>query len=460
MKFALGVFLGLACCVVLWLAFGVQGNGGEAPSPPSLDASRPQDNDELERRVARLEAEIERLALLLARAPVPQSVPSTFVASPADFKRGGDGFDVRWYLNQYVRSFDAGGEGSEYFRLAVDAYALELLHEICGHVRDASAHPLLRARLAAILGTPRFARQGYAIDALLALLRGEAGTTLAIAALDALRAVGDDQTGITLERMVWGLGSAEVKKRALAVLVQLDGPDANRALQRLFASATATADKALVIAALSAADAEAALAVFEQASLGEVPLRLQAAHSIHRFRGEPFKAFIDKWLGYEQDAQVRRALNEARSRMSEIRPYAAQKAAGPPDANPAQDHPNAWATQSAEMGRQWLEVAYKPARRASAVRIHEVCVAGEVVQVLLIDEGGRAHEVWAGADPTTTPGVFEVRFAQTGYRVKAVRIVLDTNKRPGWSEIDAVELVGPDGNAWASDATASSSYGG
>jgi hypothetical protein len=55
--------------------------------------------------------------------------------------------------------------------------------------------------------------------------------------------------------------------------------------------------------------------------------------------------------------------------------------------------------------------------------------------------------------------VFEIRFAPTGFRVRAVRIVLDTNKRPGWCEIDAVELLGPDGSSWAQDATASSSYG-
>jgi hypothetical protein len=36
--------------------------------------------------------------------------------------------------------------------------------------------------------------------------------------------------------------------------------------------------------------------------------------------------------------------------------------------------------------------------------------------------------------------------------------VLDTS-RPGWNEIDAVELVGPDGRAWAVRAVASSNYG-
>jgi hypothetical protein len=214
-----------------------------------------------------------------------------------------------------------------------------------------------------------------------------------------------------------------------------------------------------VIAALTAGDAEAALEMFRQASQAEDPVRLQAANSIHRFRGEAFKAFIGTWLGYEREPQVRKALEEALARMSEIRPYAPQKAAGPPDAIAGQDHPNAWATQRAEMGQQWLELAYQPPRRASGLRIHEVCIAGEIVRVLLVDQAGRSHEVWAGTDPTAVPGVFELHFAPTAFRVKAVRLVLDTDKRAGWCEIDAVELLGPDGNAWAQDATASSSYG-
>ena len=66
--------------------------------------------------------------------------------------------------------------------------------------------------------------------------------------------------------------------------------------------------------------------------------------------------------------------------------------------------------------------------------------------------------MWTGIDPTAVPSVFEVTFAITNYNVKRVRIVLDTNRTPNWNEIDAVELVGPEGRAWASDASASSSY--
>jgi len=47
----------------------------------------------------------------------------------------------------------------------------------------------------------------------------------------------------------------------------------------------------------------------------------------------------------------------------------------------------------------------------------------------------------------------------TSYEVKTIRVVLDTNRTPGWNEIDAVELIGG-GAQWAKQATASSTYNG
>ena len=93
------------------------------------------------------------------------------------------------------------------------------------------------------------------------------------------------------------------------------------------------------------------------------------------------------------------------------------------------------------------------------MRIFEVNSAGAVVRVETVDEAGTHRTVWQGDDPTETPGTFEVPFPPTPYRVARVRVVLDTDRRPGWNEIDAVELVGPDGRAFAATAAASSTYG-
>jgi hypothetical protein len=111
------------------------------------------------------------------------------------------------------------------------------------------------------------------------------------------------------------------------------------------------------------------------------------------------------------------------------------------------------------MGEQWIELQYAPALRASSVRIFEVNAAGAVTAVVGLDERGGRHELWSGPDPTATPGVFEVSFPVTPFAVSRLRVVLDTNRTPGWNEIDAVELCGPDGRAWASHAVASSEYG-
>ncbi|MHC4550300.1 MAG: hypothetical protein ACYTEZ_16135 [Planctomycetota bacterium] len=134
------------------------------------------------------------------------------------------------------------------------------------------------------------------------------------------------------------------------------------------------------------------------------------------------------------------------------------KATGKADAAAHQDHPNAWASKEGNMGLQWLELGYRQPRRVHTIRIFEVNRAGAVVRIEAVDEAGVRRTVWKGDDPTRTPGVFEVTIRPTAYRVRLVRLILDTNRASGWNEIDAVEIVGPNGRAWAASATASSTY--
>ncbi len=97
--------------------------------------------------------------------------------------------------------------------------------------------------------------------------------------------------------------------------------------------------------------------------------------------------------------------------------------------------------------------------RAHTLRIYEVNSAGAVVRVTAKDEQGGAHLLWSGVDPTPAPGVFEMSFGLTSYRIDSVKITLDTTLHPSWNEIDAVELIGPEGRAWVHSASASSSFG-
>jgi hypothetical protein len=239
----------------------------------------------------------------------------------------------------------------------------------------------------------------------------------------------------------------------------LPGSEPNDALLRLFLAAGDDQTRAYLVSLLDPGEWRAALDLFELASCSERDVRLQAAHRIGAFREPEVLAFVDAWLASESDAEVRAALGEAREELTEVPPWSPERALGPPDANLAADDDNAWAAARAEMGEQWLQLGFELAQEVSALRIFEGSVAGGVTRVSALDVRGNRHELWAGLDPTETPGIFELEFSPTSYRVKSIRITLDTDRRPGWEEIDAVELVGPGGRQWASTAAASSFYG-
>jgi hypothetical protein len=150
----------------------------------------------------------------------------------------------------------------------------------------------------------------------------------------------------------------------------------------------------------------------------------------------------------------------ARQQLSTVPAWHADQVVGAPDVSDrSRDSREAWAAARADGGREWIEVRFEPAMRAQEVRVHEVCTAGGLARVTLIDESGGKHPVWEGTDPLAHPDVLSIPFPLTSYRVRAVRLEIETKRRSGWEEIDAVQLVGPDGALWASGAAASSSYG-
>ncbi|MFT4542924.1 MAG: hypothetical protein ACI841_003261 [Planctomycetota bacterium] len=140
--------------------------------------------------------------------------------------------------------------------------------------------------------------------------------------------------------------------------------------------------------------------------------------------------------------------------------WSASKVIGPPDAEPTRDDQNAWApAQANAAGLQWVEVTYRTAMRADSIHIYEVCTPGAVVSVSGYDTRGKRHLLWSGVDPMTAPGAFALNVPRTKFKVKRLRITINPMIKKGWNEIDAVELIGPDGRAWASSATASSHFG-
>lgn len=367
--------------------------------------------------------------------------------------------DPRWYLEQYLLSFESGGNGSEYFRLAVDAFAQVLLADITKIISDEGARPELRIALMQMVTNGRFRGKGIVIDALLLTIRNGSAENIIIHACQALEIVGTADSAVLLEQIVWSVRKGQARMAALGVAVRLSGADANKMILRLIMASPDDATSSFLLNLLNGLDPDTALKVFQFASGQPLGTRLEAADQIHKYRSDAFYELIENWISFERDAGVLAKLKSALARKNEKRGWSAKQAVGPPDVNdPARDDTNAWASASADMGEQWLEVSYTNPIRATTIRIYEVCVPGAVTSVVGVDTKGNKLLLWSGVDPTAVPGVFEITMNETANPLRAVRITLDTNRAPGWSEIDAVEIAGPRGSAYASDAVASSAY--
>lgn len=138
-----------------------------------------------------------------------------------------------------------------------------------------------------------------------------------------------------------------------------------------------------------------------------------------------------------------------------------RQATGPPDTPRAGDSNTAWATQRENGGEEWLKLEYAKVADIAEVRVRETFNPGAASKVVAVLQDGAEAPLWEGQDPTTeAPSDFVVKVT-ADIAAKSVKIYLDTTRKPGWNEIDAVELVDKDGTRqWASDASASSYYGG
>jgi hypothetical protein len=454
--------VGLSGVALLLLLNGREEPDGARLAPsPLLDDDAKSDLRRLSAEVDRLSTEVRRLSQHGAQGPI---VPKPFNAPerPAP-QSGGEVTPLppKWYLDQYVLSFEGGGTGSEYFRLAVDAFARELVEPIVELVGDVGQPVALRTNLVTILGTPRFSGSSFVSDALIALIQRGEPRALALIALKVLPAVGGPGTVAILERIVWSAAAEELSVAVLRAIAKLAGEDLNAVLLRILNAASGNQVEALriLISLLNEADQKSALQCFVRASKMSQPVRLVAANRIADFPDTAFKDYVAEWLGFETDAQVREALQRASKQQGAGKTWSASRAVGPPDANPDVDDPNAWASAKPDGGPEWLELGYSTPLVATSVRIYEVNARGAVVQIDVRDAGGTWRKVWTGTTPTTGSGPLTIEFPVTASAVSGVRLVLDTTRSLGWNEIDAVELVGPGGRAWASDARASSTYG-
>jgi hypothetical protein len=141
-------------------------------------------------------------------------------------------------------------------------------------------------------------------------------------------------------------------------------------------------------------------------------------------------------------------------------PYQPTQATGSPDVGTGgRDSAFAWCPATEDGGEEWLLLDYGEAVMASALTIRATWNPGSVVRVLSVGENETEGELWSGPASGEAAGMEqEIGFAQPA-SLRRIKLVFDTAAVPGWNEIDAVGLVGADGQTrWAREATASSAW--
>jgi hypothetical protein len=142
------------------------------------------------------------------------------------------------------------------------------------------------------------------------------------------------------------------------------------------------------------------------------------------------------------------------------RSWGPEQAAGPPDTEGAGDFPTAWASLTADGQQEWLICEYAEAVMPTALVVHANDAPGSLEKVSVFDDEGKEIEVWTGADPTPRTAARGVSIIpiRTDFKVKKVKVYLDSPAVPGWNEIDAVGLRAKEEVQWAMNVTASSTY--
>jgi hypothetical protein len=143
------------------------------------------------------------------------------------------------------------------------------------------------------------------------------------------------------------------------------------------------------------------------------------------------------------------------------RSWGPEQATGEPDTEGPGDISTAWASQTPDGQDEWLTLEYARPILPVAVIVHETHNPGALSRVTLFRPDTEEVDVWKGADPTSPEkghGVSIIPISSETATNK-IRIYLDSQRVPGWNEIDAVGLIDSMGRThWAVRAEASSTY--
>jgi hypothetical protein len=138
-----------------------------------------------------------------------------------------------------------------------------------------------------------------------------------------------------------------------------------------------------------------------------------------------------------------------------------EQAAGAPDTPAAGDHGSAWATREEDAAGEWLLLEFAAPVRATKLEVHETFHPGALARVTVFNAGGDELEVWQAAQvgPAAEPKRALAIDLPRGFTVERVKLYLQSEKVPGWNEIDAVGLHDEQGGVhWAACAEASSTF--
>jgi hypothetical protein len=125
--------------------------------------------------------------------------------------------------------------------------------------------------------------------------------------------------------------------------------------------------------------------------------------------------------------------------------WAAIQAIGAPDVEECGDNISAWASEDPYSPSEWLEVYYDTPVIPTEITIHISYNPSQVTEVGVIDLNGEYTQLIA-EDPAMIefcPDWMTISVTTVDFPIHGVRIILDQSVlQMGWTEIDAVELVG------------------
>lgn len=143
------------------------------------------------------------------------------------------------------------------------------------------------------------------------------------------------------------------------------------------------------------------------------------------------------------------------------RQFAPEQAAGAPTIKQAGDNGEAWASATPDDQAEWVLCSYKTPVKARAIMVYETYNPGALTKITAINPAGDEVVLWEGEDPTprTKQLGISVIPVKADFPIQQIRLSIDSPAVPGWNEVDAVGLEGPDGQVqWASQVEASSTY--